>query len=385
MPSPVSELYPLRVRPGSVVGHAQAAGGGTEKGLYVAYALRHPRGLEIARRLVAMCDIVAEGFSPGVLDSWGLGYEALRAIKPDIIYVQQSGIGAQGLYGRFRTVGPIANSFSGLSEMSGLPEPAMPAGWGYSYLDWMGAYSFALAMLSGLFHRARTGEGQWIDASQSEVGLFISGTTILDWSANGRIWSRSGNRSPNKPAAPHGAYPCLGDDRWLAIACFTEAEWRALAEVAGHAEWAEDARFRDLASRLRHQDALDALVGQWTRSQDAAKAMLELQQAGVPAGVCRTAEDRCDHDPQLAALPLADQGGGHEDRPLADRRGAGQDEREPRLHRRAPRPVRALLRRGQRVRLRRAARDVLEGDRGAGRRRRDLSLSRGPRREHGPG
>ena len=264
--------------------------------------VRHPKGLEIARRLVAMSDIVAEGFSPGVLDSWGLGYDALRAIKPDIIYVQQSGMGAQGTYGRFRTVGPIANSFSGLSEMSGLPEPAMPAGWGYSYLDWMGAYSFALAMLSGLYHRARTGEGQWIDASQSEVGLFISGTTILDWSANGRIWSRYGNRSPYKPAAPHGAYPCLGEDRWLAIACFTEAEWRALTEVAGHADWAQDARFRDLASRLRHQDALDAVVAEWTRSQDAAKAMLALQQAGVPAGVCQTAEDRCDHDPQLAAL-----------------------------------------------------------------------------------
>jgi crotonobetainyl-CoA:carnitine CoA-transferase CaiB-like acyl-CoA transferase len=264
--------------------------------------VRHPKGLEIARRLVALSDIVAEGFSPGVLDGWGLGYEAMRAIKPDIIYVQQSGMGAKGTYGRFRTVGPIANSFSGLSEMSGLPEPAMPAGWGYSYLDWMGAYSFALAMLSGLFHRARTGEGQWIDASQSEVGLFISGTTILDWSANGRIWSRYGNRSPYKPAAPHGAYPCLGDDRWLAIACFTEAEWRALVEVAGHPEWAGDARFRDLAGRLRHQDALDALVGGWTRSQDAHKAMLGLQGAGVPAGVCQTAEDRCDHDPQLAEL-----------------------------------------------------------------------------------
>src|SRR5262249_18828073 len=94
--------------------------------------VRHPKGLEIARRLVAMADVVAEGFSPGVLDSWGLGYDALRAIRPDIVYVQQSGMGAKGMYGRFRTVGPIANSFSGLSEMSGLPEPAMPAGWGYS-------------------------------------------------------------------------------------------------------------------------------------------------------------------------------------------------------------------------------------------------------------
>jgi crotonobetainyl-CoA:carnitine CoA-transferase CaiB-like acyl-CoA transferase len=264
--------------------------------------VRHPKGLEIAKRLVAMSDIVAEGFSPGVLDSWGLGYETLRAIKPDIIYTQQSGMGAQGSYGRFRTVGPIANSFSGLSEMSGLPEPAMPAGWGYSYLDWMGAYSFALAMLSALLHRERTGEGQWVDASQSEVGMFINGTTILDWSANGRIWSRYGNRSPYKPAAPHGIYPCAGEDRWLAIACFTEAEWQALTTIAGHPEWASDAQFKDLAGRLAHQDALDALVGAWTQSQDAKQAMLSLQQAGVPAGVCQTAQDRCDHDPQLAAL-----------------------------------------------------------------------------------
>jgi crotonobetainyl-CoA:carnitine CoA-transferase CaiB-like acyl-CoA transferase len=213
----------------------------------------------------------------------------------------------------------------------------MPAGWGYSYLDWMGAYSFALAMLSALFHRARTGQGQWIDASQSEVGLFISGTTILDWSANGRIWTRYGNRSPYKPAAPHGVYPCRGEgaplswrpsavtdagngaplstrfappsadavaggDRWLTIACFTEAEWRALTEVAGHPEWAEDSRFSTLDGRLAHQEALDALVGGWTQSLEAYEAMYSLQQAGVPAGVCQTAEDRCDHDPQLAAL-----------------------------------------------------------------------------------
>ncbi|MGZ8269399.1 MAG: CaiB/BaiF CoA transferase family protein, partial [Burkholderiales bacterium] len=264
--------------------------------------VRHPKGLAIAKRLVAMSDIVAEGFSPGVLDNWGLGYETLKAIKPDIIYVQQSGMGAQGTYGRFRTVGPIANAFAGLSEMSGLPEPAMPAGWGYSYLDWMGAYSFALAMLSALFHRERTGEGQWIDASQTEVGLFINGTAVLDWSANERIWTRYGNRSPYKPAAPHGAYPCAGEDRWIAIACFTETEWRALVKVAEHPEWAEDRRFADLAARLRHQDALDALVGEWTRSRDAYQAMHALQRAGVPAGVCQRTEDRCDHDPQLAAL-----------------------------------------------------------------------------------
>jgi crotonobetainyl-CoA:carnitine CoA-transferase CaiB-like acyl-CoA transferase len=264
--------------------------------------VRHPKGLEIARRLVGMSDIVAEGFSPGVLDNWGLGYDAMRAIKPDIIYVQQSGMGAQGTYGRFRTVGPVANSFAGLSEMSGLPEPAMPAGWGYSYLDWMGAYSFALAMLSALFHRDRTGEGQWIDASQSEVGLFINGTTLLDWSANGRVWSRIGNRSPYKPAAPHGAYPCTGDDRWIAIACFGDGEWRALAEVARQPGWAADSRFATLEARLANLEALDAAVGAWTQTQDAYALMIALQKAGVPAGVCQTAGDRCDNDPQLAEL-----------------------------------------------------------------------------------
>ncbi len=264
--------------------------------------VRHPKGLQIARQLVAMSDIVAEGFSPGVLDNWGLGYDAMRAIKPDIIYVQQSGMGAQGTYGRFRTVGPIANAISGLSELSGLPEPAMPAGWGYSYLDWMGAYSFALAMLSGLYHRARTGEGQWIDASQAEVGLFINGTAILDWSANGRIATRTGNRSLYKPAAPHGVYPSAGVDRWLAIACFTQDEWLALTKVAGRPDWATDSRFADLASRLEHQEVLDGLISAWTRDGDGGQLMLALQAAEVPAGVCQTAEDRCDHDPQLAAL-----------------------------------------------------------------------------------
>jgi crotonobetainyl-CoA:carnitine CoA-transferase CaiB-like acyl-CoA transferase len=166
----------------------------------------------------------------------------------------------------------------------------------------MGAYSFSLAMLSALYHRERTGEGQWIDASQSEVGLFINGTSILDWSANGRIWTRYGNRSPYKPAAPHGIYPCAGDDRWIAIACFTEAEWQALSMVAAQPGWASDARFSTLAARLAHQDALDAAVREWTRSQDTYQAMHRLQQSGVPAGVCQTAGDRCDHDPQLAAL-----------------------------------------------------------------------------------
>lgn len=269
--------------------------------------IRTPEGLEIAKRLIAQCDVVAEGFSPGVLDRLGLGYDVLKSIKPDIVYIQQSGMGAAGTYGRFRTVGPVAASFAGTNEMSGLPEPAPPAGWGYSYLDWMGAYGFALAILGAIYHRDRTGEGQYIDSSQCEAGTFLAGPAILDWSANGRAWSRIGNRSPYKPAAPHGAYRCKpdteqGDDRWIAIACFTEEDWQAFTEVAGLQALRSDARFVSLEARLAHQDELDSIVTSWTETMDAYECMFTLQDARVAAGVCQTAADRCDRDPQLQVL-----------------------------------------------------------------------------------
>jgi crotonobetainyl-CoA:carnitine CoA-transferase CaiB-like acyl-CoA transferase len=264
--------------------------------------IRHPKGLAIAKDLVRICDIVAEGFSPGVLQRLGLGYDVMKKIRPDIIYIQQAGMGAHGTYGRMRTVGPVAAAFGGQADMSGLPEPAMPVGWGYSYLDWMGAYGYALALLGALYHRDRTGEGQWIDASQCESGLFLTGTSILDWSANGREWRRYGNRSPYKPAAPHGVFRCKGNDRWVAIACFTQQEWQALARVAGHGEWLDDQRFATLADRLAHQDALEAAIGAWAATRSAEEVMMALQHAGVPAGVCQNAEDRCDNDPQLRHL-----------------------------------------------------------------------------------
>ena len=264
--------------------------------------IRDPRGLEIAKRLVAMSDVVAEGFSPGVLDRAGLGYDVMKAIKPDIIYIQQSGMGAYGTYGRFRTVGPVAAAFTGASEMSGLPEPAMPAGWGYSYLDWIGAYSFASAILGALLHRERTGEGQRIDASQCESGIFLNGVAMLDWAANGRSFMRSGNHSPYHITAPQGAYKCAGEDRWIAISCVDDSDWRKLLGVAGNPSWGMDSRFATSAGRIAHREALDAAITAWTLDQSAHTLMQQLQDAGVAAGVCQTAEDRCEHDPQLTAL-----------------------------------------------------------------------------------
>jgi crotonobetainyl-CoA:carnitine CoA-transferase CaiB-like acyl-CoA transferase len=232
----------------------------------------------------------------------GLGYERLREINPKIVYVQQSGMGQIGTYGRLRSFGPTAQAFSGLSDMSGLPEPYPPAGIGYSYLDWFGAYQMALAMMAALYRQKQTGNGCWIDSSQAEVGLYLTGTAILEHSANGRQWSRFGNRSPYKAAAPNGAYRALGDDRWIAISAFSDEHWWALTKVLGHPGWTADPRLATLALRLANQDYLDALVNQATVEWDAFGLMDALQRAGVPAGVCQTAEDRYERDPQLKHL-----------------------------------------------------------------------------------
>ena len=154
--------------------------------------------------------------------------------------------------------------------------------------------------MAALYHRDRTGEGQWIDASQTEAGIMLTQVPVLDWSANGRAWERAGNRSPYQEAAPQGIYRCAGEDRWIAVTCATEAHWKALADLAG--ERLADPRFATVAGRLAHHDALDAALSSWTAGFEPYSLMLQLQAAGVPAGVCQTAGDRCDNDPQLRHL-----------------------------------------------------------------------------------
>jgi crotonobetainyl-CoA:carnitine CoA-transferase CaiB-like acyl-CoA transferase len=264
--------------------------------------VRHPKGREIAEEFIRRSDVVAEGFSPGVFSRWGFSWERLQELNPEIIYAQQSGMGGHGKYGRFRAVGPIAGSLSSLTELGGLPEPAPPSGWGYSYLDWLGAYSFTLAIVSSLYQREVTGQGQWIDASQTEVGILTTAVPVLDWAVNGRAWQRNGNRSAYGNAAPEGVYPCAGADRWIAVSCATDSQWAAMTEVAGHPEWARDPRLATRAGRIAHQAEIDRLISAWTRGMDRYAVMEALQAAGVPAGVAQTAEDRCDTDPQLAHL-----------------------------------------------------------------------------------
>jgi len=264
--------------------------------------LKTERGREVLKRLIADADVLVEGYSPGTMERMGLGYDVLRELNPRLVYVQQTGMGQKGVYGRLKSFGPTAQAMSGLSEMSGLPEPAPPAGIGYSYLDWFGAYQVALAMTAGLFRQKATGRGCWIDSSQVEAGIYLSGTAVLDHSVNGRSWSRFGNRSPYKVASPHGVYRVRGVDRWIAIAAFDEADWICLVRVLEAPELAGQERFATQRLRLSNADALDEAINARTVTWDGVELMTALQAQGVAAGICESAEDRCEWDPQLRHL-----------------------------------------------------------------------------------
>ena len=264
--------------------------------------MHHPEGKELFKRLLAVSDVYAEGFTATTMERWGLPFDEMLRINPQLVYVQQPGFGAHSRYREYRTVGPIANALSGLTEMVGLPEPYPPAGWGYSFSDFTGAYNVAMAILAGVHYQRRTGKGIWIDSSQVESGLAYTGTAILDKEVNGRSYHRTGNRSVARAAAPHGAYRCVGRDRWIAIAVCSEEEWLRFRDAIGRPAWTEDPRFASVDGRIAHEDELDGLVESWTSVREPFVAMEVLQRAGVRAGVCQNAEDKVDHDPQLRHL-----------------------------------------------------------------------------------
>jgi crotonobetainyl-CoA:carnitine CoA-transferase CaiB-like acyl-CoA transferase len=263
--------------------------------------LKHQEARTILAELVRISDVVIEGFSPGTMDRLGFGYDWLRSQKSDIIYIQQSGMGQIGTYGRMRSYGPTAQAFAGLSDMSGFPTPYPPAGIGFSFLDWCGAYNMATAVLAALYRREVNGAGCWIDSSQVEAGTYLTGTAVLNQSVNNVAWTRIGNTSPFKRAAPHGVYRTRGRDRWMAMACFDEQAWQALCEVL-QTEWRHDDRFASMQDRLANADVLDQMINDLISDMDGYALMDALQRRGVPAGVCQTAADRFDLDPQLRHL-----------------------------------------------------------------------------------
>jgi benzylsuccinate CoA-transferase BbsF subunit len=257
--------------------------------------LAHAKAPALVKRLARWADLVTENFTPGTMERRGLGYDDLRAVKPDIIMFSTSMLGRGGPYASLPGFGAVLSSLSGMTDITGWPDRAPTNPYG-AYTDFITPRFAAAAILAALDYRRRTGLGQHLDMSQLEVSLHFIAPALLDCALNGREGARTGNRDP--AAAPHAAFPCRGEDRWITIACLNDAQWQALQRVMGEPAWAQGERFATLSGRKAHEDELEALVAAWTQDLDAQELMQALQAAAIPAGVVQSNQGVIE-DPQL--------------------------------------------------------------------------------------
>ena len=264
--------------------------------------LRDPRSVALAKRLIATCDVVSENFTPGTVAKLGLGYEALRAVKPDIIMISMALAGQIGPDRGNKGFGTVIQGSAGITHLTGWPDRD-PVGTGVAYTDFFAAHVAAFAVLAALDHRRRTGDGQYIDLSQQEASMDGLDAALLAAIVNGEVAMREGNRHP--AAAPHGVFPCRtdaehpdDDDRWVAIAVMTDQHWHGLVSALGAPDWAADRRFRTLLGRKAHEEAIERLLGAWTARHTARDVECLLAAVGVPVAVVAGARD-LHEDPQL--------------------------------------------------------------------------------------
>jgi len=242
--------------------------------------LGHPRGVALAKEIVRRSDIVVENFAVGMMKRWGLGYEDLCKVKPDIIMASGSPVGQYGPDSHCVGWGPITQASAGICHLTGYPD-GPPSSLGGTWPDYMVGVVMAYAVLAALHCHRRTGKGQHIDLAMAEVVTAMLPEAVMDYFMNQRDPGRQGNR--DEMMAPHNVYRCRGEDRWVAIAVDTEDEWQSLCRAAGHPEWLTDQRFTDRRGRKAHEPELDALLGNWTRERTQTEVMHSLQGAGVAA------------------------------------------------------------------------------------------------------
>jgi benzylsuccinate CoA-transferase BbsF subunit len=252
--------------------------------------LDRPEGVDIARRLVAICDAVIENFTPRVMDNWGLNYDHLKKVRPDIIMLSMSLMGRTGPRRDYTGFAPTVHAFSGLTGLTAFPG-GPPLGPGFAYADHVAGLYASLALLGALERRHHTGEGQHIDISQVEVMTGLMGGVLEGQAAPAGNWSSL--------ATPHDVYPCA-DGRWCAMAVFTDEEWEGFKNILGNPDWTDEPRFATAAGRQENRDELGRLITAWTRGLPAAEVMSRLQADGVPAGVVQDAAELTS-DPQLKA------------------------------------------------------------------------------------
>lgn len=245
--------------------------------------LESAEGLQIARRLIALSDAVVENFSPRVMDNWGLDYPALKKLRPDIIFLRMSAMGHSGQRQNFSGFGPTVQAFSGLTSLVGYPGEG-PLGVGFSVSDHVSGLYGAVALLGALEYRHRTGEGQYIDLSQTEAMTSLLADNILGNLHNG--------------AAPEGIYRCRGENRWTAITVCGEVEWTNFKKTLGQPDWSDGPEFSTFSDRIKNKELLDSHIQDWTILRSPEEIMNILQEHGIAAGVVQSAADLA-ADPQL--------------------------------------------------------------------------------------
>lgn len=261
----------------SLSNHACWAGNGS-----VSLNLKEPEALQLVKDLIAQADVVVENFGPGVMERLGLGYEELTKLKKDIILFSMPGAGLYGPMKDLRTYGLSLTSTTGLDSLVGYkggdPLPVENA-----YSDPFAGIFGAFAIVTALNHRRNTGEGQHVDFSQQEAVMQMVGPAYMDYQLNGRSGGPKSNEHPVNAAAPHGVFPCKGDDRWISIAVASDDEWHKLLEAIKHPEWLKVTEFATLASRVQHIDTLHKLIADWTAQYDDRELADLLQSHGVAA------------------------------------------------------------------------------------------------------
>jgi crotonobetainyl-CoA:carnitine CoA-transferase CaiB-like acyl-CoA transferase len=278
----------------SLSNHAGWAGNGS-----VTLNLKKTAAQELARALIAKCDVVVENFGPGAMETMGLGYDVLCATKPDLVMLSMPAAGLSGPLRNVRTYGLSLSSLTGLDSITGYADgPPIP--FENAFADPFNGLMGAFAVLTALAHRDRTGTGQHIDYSQQEAVMQMVGPAFMDYVLNGRIAGPKGNRHPLAAAAPHGVFPCAGDDRWISIAVGTDAEWAGLIAAMDRPAWASAGEFTTATLRVRHIDALHERIAEWTRNLDDRALAARLQQHGVAAAPVLNVADLL-NDPHYCA------------------------------------------------------------------------------------
>ena len=257
--------------------------------LSFAVNLKKPGAVDVVRRLIGLSDIVVENMSVGVLDRLGLGYQDLKDVRRDIIMVSLPAAGRTGPLSSVRAYGPTITGLSGIDSLVGY-EGETPTGFQQPIADPNVGLHALLAVLAALRHRRRTGEGQYIEASQLQALLPLLGGPIAEYTMTGRVPGPQDNRRPG--FGPYGTYACTGQDQWVSIAVATNDEWRSLCEAMGHPELVDDPRFSDTHLRFENRQELDALVTEWTSIRSADDVTALLQTNGVAAAPCLGVEGR---------------------------------------------------------------------------------------------